>query len=592
MAIAPAFAQNVKDLEKKAKDGDAGAMIELGDCYFNGTGTGKDAKKAKDWYEKAAKAGNNEAYPKLVACYSSWDGIEKNQKKAFEWMKKGAEAGNAQMHFEMAKAYESGEGIEQNNHAAAIEYVEAAYGGIDEAVEPAIKSALATGNKLDAFSMAYAAANSDDASPELKALAKNVMGLVMLGINYESAANQFFTADTTPELEFAKLKVKTATTGKFDAPAFEKIMADKPDDDAEANFYRGIIALSDSRWPQAADLFAKSAQKGYDNSRIALFILAMPQEVCANLARNESCFNDDPMISVILNIMKTPSRNQTLSLLHKAGLPQMSNINYSSVESSVAKHNADPLNFDKKNLQNEKNNYTIDEYLKALGKTDPRGTLLYWYMKGTSHGQLNIVHQLLLENHSFFSDMQRVADTGMPMAANLVQAVINAEAAAIQNQRRGQVQQDYVDKAKKKVSIMRAKTSTTKLNKLLDFIPACRQSIVEYNNAANNSDKAKATVRFNGTFHVVDQYMNPVPAKLNLVLQIGNDEYTKKVFEEAATKFPQFVLQWAEENHYSVDVITSDLSLPELLEMAGKNATGETRQKIAKALKDRYGRSI
>lgn len=73
---------------------------------------------------------------------------------------------------------------------------------------------------------------------------------------------------------------------------------------------------------------------------------------------------------------------------------------------------------------------------------------------------------------------------------------------------------------------------------------------------------------------------------------MGNDEYTKKVFEEAATKFPQFILDWAEKTNYSVDVIATNLSLPELLEMAGKNATGDTRTKIAKELKQHYGRNI
>ncbi|MGN0220194.1 MAG: hypothetical protein ACI4AX_07920 [Muribaculaceae bacterium] len=66
----------------------------------------------------------------------------------------------------------------------------------------------------------------------------------------------------------------------------------------------------------------------------------------------------------------------------------------------------------------------------------------------------------------------------------------------------------------------------------------------------------------------------------------------KEVFTEAATKFPRFVLEWAERTRYTTEVIAGDLSLPELLELAAKNATDDTKAKIARALKTRYGRTV
>lgn len=86
--------------------------------------------------------------------------------------------------------------------------------------------------------------------------------------------------------------------------------------------------------------------------------------------------------------------------------------------------------------------------------------------------------------------------------------------------------------------------------------------------------------------------MNPVPDKLNFILMCGDDNMKKEVFTEAATKFPRFVLEWAEGKGYRTEVIAGDMSLPELLELAAKNATDDTKAKIVRALKTRYGRTV
>ena len=69
-----------------------------------------------------------------------------------------------------------------------------------------------------------------------------------------------------------------------------------------------------------------------------------------------------------------------------------------------------------------------------------------------------------------------------------------------------------------------------------------------------------------------------------------NNEDTKKAFTEAATKYPDLLLKWAEGTNYGVEVIASDISLPELLELAAQNAEGDTKAKIKRVLSSKYGR--
>lgn len=79
--VAPSlFAQTwSKDLEKKAKKGNAQAQYEVGMCYLNGSGTGKDLKKAAKWFNLATCQGNKEAKERLFASYSKE--LEKLAKK-------------------------------------------------------------------------------------------------------------------------------------------------------------------------------------------------------------------------------------------------------------------------------------------------------------------------------------------------------------------------------------------------------------------------------------------------------------------------------------------------------------------------------
>ena len=66
-----AFAQDwSKDLEKKAKQGDAVAQYEVGICYLEGKGVAQDYKKATKWLKKSMDQGNEDARAKYYSCYS------------------------------------------------------------------------------------------------------------------------------------------------------------------------------------------------------------------------------------------------------------------------------------------------------------------------------------------------------------------------------------------------------------------------------------------------------------------------------------------------------------------------------------------
>jgi len=52
-----AQAETFEETRAKAEQGDAEAQFNVGACYDNGTGVGKDEAEAVKWYRKAAQQG-------------------------------------------------------------------------------------------------------------------------------------------------------------------------------------------------------------------------------------------------------------------------------------------------------------------------------------------------------------------------------------------------------------------------------------------------------------------------------------------------------------------------------------------------------
>jgi len=85
----------VKCYQKAADQGDAGAMNNLGNCYYWGNGVERDYGKAVEWYRKTADLGHDRAMYNLGQCYYNGHGVERDYDKAFEWYRKAADLGNA-----------------------------------------------------------------------------------------------------------------------------------------------------------------------------------------------------------------------------------------------------------------------------------------------------------------------------------------------------------------------------------------------------------------------------------------------------------------------------------------------------------------
>jgi tetratricopeptide (TPR) repeat protein len=143
-------ADEIPDLQSRAKSGDAKAQIDLAVRLRDGKGVAKDDTEAMKWAHKAADAGNADAldfvgfaylrgavvkrnpaiaiaYFKAAAndsaqaafnlgqCYFGAQGTEQDCPKGLEWWKKAAEKGNGRAAANAAMAYRSGEGVEADS---------------------------------------------------------------------------------------------------------------------------------------------------------------------------------------------------------------------------------------------------------------------------------------------------------------------------------------------------------------------------------------------------------------------------------------------------------------------------------------------
>ena len=84
-----------KDLEKRAKGGDARAQFETGNYYFTGLGVKTDHETAAEWYEMAMKQGHEDAKTKFYAFYS-------------KILEKAAKNGDAEAQFQVGNFYFTG----------------------------------------------------------------------------------------------------------------------------------------------------------------------------------------------------------------------------------------------------------------------------------------------------------------------------------------------------------------------------------------------------------------------------------------------------------------------------------------------------
>ena len=98
-------------VEAKAKQGDADAQYNLGNCYLNGEGVAKDYVEAVKWYRKAAEQRNARAQVSLGFCYCRGEGVAKDYVETVKWYRKAADQGDAVAQYWLGGCYLNGEGV-------------------------------------------------------------------------------------------------------------------------------------------------------------------------------------------------------------------------------------------------------------------------------------------------------------------------------------------------------------------------------------------------------------------------------------------------------------------------------------------------
>ena len=102
-------------LLKAAEEGDAEAMLKVGDAYYHGS---KDFPMERGyaslWFERAADAGHPEGMFRFAEILRWGEGRLQNVREAETWYRRAAELGHKKARIWLIHAYETGDGTERN----------------------------------------------------------------------------------------------------------------------------------------------------------------------------------------------------------------------------------------------------------------------------------------------------------------------------------------------------------------------------------------------------------------------------------------------------------------------------------------------
>lgn len=119
---------NIKQLTKRAEQGDVDAQCDLGDYYYP-----DDKVKSAEWFDKAAQQGSLHAIMRLGNYYYFGEGVPKSYEKAVELYKKAAEQGVGGALCYLGVCYEEGKGVKKNIETAVEWYKKAIESGHSDA---------------------------------------------------------------------------------------------------------------------------------------------------------------------------------------------------------------------------------------------------------------------------------------------------------------------------------------------------------------------------------------------------------------------------------------------------------------------------
>jgi TPR repeat protein len=120
---------------KLAESGDRQAQVEVGIMYADGSGTGKDKRKAVIWYEKSAAQSHTGAQFNLGECYFVGEGVLQDYAEAAKWYQKSADAGESLAQYKLGSLYFNGQGVPKNHVQALKLYRKAAIIGHHKGAE-------------------------------------------------------------------------------------------------------------------------------------------------------------------------------------------------------------------------------------------------------------------------------------------------------------------------------------------------------------------------------------------------------------------------------------------------------------------------
>lgn len=121
---------SVRQLEARAKKGDARAQYDLAILYVRGDAVRQDYKQAAGWFRAAARQGFAGAQYNLGVLHEQGLGLEKNPRQAVLWYLKAAEQGFAPAEYNVGLAYAEGRGIPPNDGEARAWFAKAAEQGL------------------------------------------------------------------------------------------------------------------------------------------------------------------------------------------------------------------------------------------------------------------------------------------------------------------------------------------------------------------------------------------------------------------------------------------------------------------------------
>ena len=110
----------LKDLRRKAAQGDADAQFKLGYAYSHGEGVAYDEEQAVAWFRRAAEQGNAKAQYFTGVMYASTNLRWQSVTQAARWYRKAAEQGVEGAQYELGMMLTNGQGVEQNDCEAYV----------------------------------------------------------------------------------------------------------------------------------------------------------------------------------------------------------------------------------------------------------------------------------------------------------------------------------------------------------------------------------------------------------------------------------------------------------------------------------------